>query len=89
MQSRPLHEVLCSVLVVSDLFTEHSQWHWLLDTSLELGKSHPAEDDILRQYVVLSQCKACSVLQPVSLFFAHSAHICVLRQPSDPSDGLL
>lgn len=62
--SRPLHEVLCSVLAVSDLFTEQSQWQWLLQTCLELTKSQPVEDDILQQYVILGQCKACAVLQP-------------------------
>lgn len=64
VQSRPLHEALCAVLSVSDLFTEQSQWQWLLQTSLDLGRSQPAEDEILHQYIVLSQCKACAVLQP-------------------------
>ncbi|XP_063237175.1 huntingtin isoform X2 [Bacillus rossius redtenbacheri] len=59
---RLLNEAMCSVLSISDLFTERAQFQWMLDTCLELSRSHPPEDEILHQYLVLGACKAAAVL---------------------------
>ncbi|XP_075211811.1 huntingtin isoform X2 [Lycorma delicatula] len=57
-----LLEIVRSTLCVSDLFFERSHFSWMLDTCLELSHSHPQEDEIMHQYLVLAVCKAASVL---------------------------
>uniref|UniRef100_A0A7R9JP93 (California timema) hypothetical protein n=2 Tax=Timema TaxID=61471 RepID=A0A7R9JP93_TIMCA len=59
---RLVKEAITSVLSISDLFTERAQFQWMLETFLELSRSHPSEDEILHQYLVLGCCKAASVL---------------------------
>lgn len=63
---RILYEVVKSLLVISDLFTDKSQFVWMLDVCLNLSKTHNSEDEILQQYLVIGMCKAVSVLTPVS-----------------------
>ncbi|GAB6024871.1 hypothetical protein CHUAL_009985 [Chamberlinius hualienensis] len=55
-------EAVRSVVMLSDIFTEKSQFEWMLDTLLDLYHTHPAEDEILIQYLGLGICKAVAVL---------------------------
>ncbi|XP_055988635.1 huntingtin isoform X2 [Sorex fumeus] len=57
-----ISEVVRSLLVVSDLFTERSQFEMMYVTLMELRRAHPAEDEILLQYLVPATCKAAAVL---------------------------
>ncbi|XP_042638571.1 huntingtin [Orycteropus afer afer] len=57
-----ISEVVRSLLVVSDLFTERSQFEMMYATLTELRKVHPSEDEILVQYLVPAMCKAAAVL---------------------------
>ena len=54
------------LLVVSDLFTERSQFETMYLTLTELRKAHPSEDEVLLQYLVPATCKAAAVLGMVS-----------------------
>ncbi|KAJ8686955.1 hypothetical protein QAD02_022749, partial [Eretmocerus hayati] len=60
-----LHEVVASVLHVSELFVERAQFQWMLDACMELWKAHPVEDEALRKHLVLCICKAAAVLSPL------------------------
>ena len=53
---------LPQVLLISDIFTERSQFEWMYETLLELNKIHPVEDEVVTQYVIPGICKAASVL---------------------------
>ncbi|XP_023685417.2 huntingtin isoform X3 [Paramormyrops kingsleyae] len=57
-----ISEVVRSLLAVSDLFTERNQFEMMYNTLTELQKVHPAEDEILNQYLVPAICKAAAVL---------------------------
>ncbi|MBN3316754.1 HD protein, partial [Atractosteus spatula] len=57
-----ISEVVRSLLAVSDLFTERNQFEMMFSTLTELQKVHPAEDEILNQYLVPAICKAAAVL---------------------------
>ncbi|ELK32964.1 Huntingtin [Myotis davidii] len=57
-----ISEVVRSLLVVSDLFTERSQFEMMYQTLTELRRAHPPEDEILLQYLVPATCKAAAVL---------------------------
>ncbi|XP_054855013.1 huntingtin isoform X2 [Eublepharis macularius] len=57
-----ISEVVRSLLAVSDLFTERNQFEMMYTTLTELRKMHPAEDEILVQYLVPATCKAAAVL---------------------------
>ncbi|KAI1887694.1 hypothetical protein AGOR_G00192950 [Albula goreensis] len=57
-----ISEVVRSLLAVSDLFTERNQFEMMYHTLTELQKVHPAEDEILNQYLVPAICKAAAVL---------------------------
>lgn len=60
--------VLCpQLLVVSDLFTERTQFEMMYSALTELRRVHPAEDEILTQYLVPATCKAAAVLGMVSV----------------------
>lgn len=52
--------------MVSDLFTERSQFEMMYQTLTELRRAHPPEDEILLQYLVPATCKAAAVLGMVS-----------------------
>lgn len=62
----PLPVMCPQLLVVSDLFTERSQFEMMYMTLTELRRAHPAEDEILLQYLVPATCKAAAVLGMVS-----------------------
>ncbi|XP_013013172.2 huntingtin isoform X3 [Cavia porcellus] len=57
-----ISEVVRSLLVVSDLFTERNQFEMMYSTLTELRRVHPSEDEILIQYLVPATCKAAAVL---------------------------
>ncbi|KAM8940376.1 huntingtin isoform 2-T2 [Pelodytes ibericus] len=57
-----ISEVVRSLLAVSDLFTERNQFEMMYTSLTELQKHHPAEDEILNQYLVPAICKAAAVL---------------------------
>jgi huntingtin len=59
-------EVVRSVLMLSDVFTERSQYEWMLHKFLELSRSHPTEDELMHQLLTLGVCKAVALLAPVS-----------------------
>ena len=53
--------------MLSDLFTERPQYDWLLKVLLGLLQSHPLEDELISQYLVIGVCKAAAVLGVVSM----------------------
>lgn len=65
---RMLHEAIRSTVIISDLFTDKSQFSWMLDVFLELSKIHAVEDELLHQYLIVGICKAVGVLTPVSCY---------------------
>lgn len=60
-----LHEVVRSLLVVSELFSERSQFQWMLEVCLELWKVHSIEDEMIRRHLIVAVCKASAVLTPL------------------------
>jgi hypothetical protein len=62
--------------VVSDLFTERTQFEMMYLTLTELRRVHPLEDEILVQYLVPAICKAAAVLGMVSESGASFKDIC-------------
>ncbi|GFT39474.1 huntingtin [Nephila pilipes] len=57
-----LTEVTKSVVALSDIFMEKTQFEWMLDTFLEVQIIHPAEDEVIAQYLIFGICKAVAVL---------------------------
>lgn len=57
-----LTETVRSVLVLSDLFSESSQYQWMLDHFYEIQKTHPFEDEMLSNLLRIGICKAISIL---------------------------
>lgn len=79
----PPVQMLClQLLVVSDLFTERSQFEMMYQTLTELRRVHPSEDEILLQYLVPATCKAAAVLGMVS-----GRALCVARGGSISRQG--
>lgn len=60
-----LTEIVKSILAISELFLERSQYQWMLDVCLEVSRIHPTENAILHQYLAISVCKAAAVLTPL------------------------
>ncbi|XP_032690213.1 huntingtin isoform X2 [Odontomachus brunneus] len=60
-----LTEIIKSILAISELFLERSQYQWMLDVCLEVSRTHPMENAILHQYLAISICKAAAVLTPL------------------------
>jgi len=60
-----LTEIIKSILAISELFLERSQYQWMLDICLEISRIHPMENAILHQYLTVSICKAAAVLTPL------------------------
>jgi hypothetical protein len=55
--------VFCvQVVVLSDVFTDKSQFDWMLTTLLDIHKSHPGEDELVIQYLIVGVCKAAAVV---------------------------
>ncbi|XP_060528068.1 huntingtin [Cylas formicarius] len=61
---RMLHETVRSIVFISDLFTDVTQFKWMQDTFLTLVKTHSVEDELLHQYLILGICKSVGVLNP-------------------------
>ena len=49
-------------VLLSDVFTDRSQFDWMLSVLLDVQKTHPAEDELVSHYVVLGLCKAGSIV---------------------------
>lgn len=62
---RVLHDAVRSIVIISDLFVDKTQYSWMLDYFLELSKIHAAEDELLHKYLMVGICKSVAVLNPV------------------------
>ena len=62
-----LTETVRSMLALSDLFCEHSQFRWMFDHFNEIQKTHPIEDEMLTNLLRIGICKAIAVLGKYSL----------------------
>ena len=51
-----------AMLMISDIFTQETQFVWMLGTLSDLYKVHPAEDELLMELLVLGISKAVSVV---------------------------
>jgi len=52
--------------MLSDVFTDKTQFEWMLSTFLSVYRSHPTEDELTMQYLVVGVCKAAAVIGVVS-----------------------
>ncbi|XP_066585967.1 huntingtin isoform X2 [Prorops nasuta] len=62
-----LVEVVKSMLGISELFIERSQYQWMLEVCLEIFKTCPLESNVIHQYLAISVCKAAAVLTPLDV----------------------
>uniref|UniRef100_UPI00358E7878 huntingtin isoform X3 n=1 Tax=Myxine glutinosa TaxID=7769 RepID=UPI00358E7878 len=62
LPSNLVSEIVKSLLIVSDLFSERNQYQTMYMVLMELIKVHPQEDEIMAQYSVPAVCKAAAVL---------------------------
>ncbi|XP_071090376.1 huntingtin-like isoform X1 [Haliotis cracherodii] len=64
--SRPplmlINAVVESIVCLSDLFMEREQFELMLDTLLDVHKTHPSEDELVTQYLNVGICKAVAVV---------------------------
>ena len=44
------------------MFVERDQYEWMLNVLLETQKIHPAEDEMINQYLNVGICKAAAVV---------------------------
>ena len=58
------------MVCLSDLFMEREQFEFMLDTLLDVVRVHPAEDELVNQYLVVGLAKATAVVGVVSLLFS-------------------
>ncbi|XP_052100645.1 huntingtin-like [Mytilus californianus] len=56
------NEVIKSVVCLSDVYVERDQYDWMLNILLETQKIHPAEDEMINQYINVGLCKAAAVV---------------------------
>ena len=54
--------VSLQVLALSDIFTERQQFMWMLDALMEVYRTHPTEDELVTQYLVVGICKAAAIV---------------------------
>ena len=52
--------------MLSDVFTDKAQFEWMLSVFLNIHRSHPAEDELSMQYLIVGVCKAAAVVGLVS-----------------------
>ena len=68
-QSEPpvqtLLEIVNSLVVISDLFTEVTQFAWLLESGFDLWKKYSKSDETVCAYLIVIICKAASVFVPL------------------------
>ena len=57
-----LTETVRSMLALSDLFTEKSQFQWMFDHFNAIQKIHPIEDEMLTNLLRIGLCKCISIL---------------------------
>ncbi|XP_005093645.2 huntingtin [Aplysia californica] len=57
-----LNSVVKSMVSLSDLFVEREQFEFMQDILLDLLKGHPAEDELVTQYLVVGLCKSTAVV---------------------------
>ncbi|EEC18041.1 huntingtons disease protein huntingtin, putative [Ixodes scapularis] len=57
-----LTETIRSVVMLSDIFMESSQFDWMLSLFMDMYRHHPSEDEVLAQYLVLGIAKAAAVV---------------------------
>lgn len=62
------------VVVLSDVFTDKSQFDWMLTTLLDIYKSHPGEDELVTQYLIVGICKAAAVVGVVRNYIINYMH---------------
>ena len=63
---------LClQIVCLSDLFMEREQFEFMLDILLGVSKSHPTEDELVNQYLVVGLAKATAVVGAVSILSDH------------------
>lgn len=55
--------------MLSDVFTDKSQFEWMLTMLLDIYKSHPGEDELVTQYLIVGVCKAAAVVGMVCINF--------------------
>ena len=48
--------------MLSDVFTEKTQFDWMHEVLWELIRSHPSEDELVMQYAVMGLCKSGAVV---------------------------
>lgn len=56
-----LTEAIRSVIQLSDIFTERSQFEWMLEVLSDLHRNHPQEDDIMYSYLTIGIFKSAAV----------------------------
>ena len=64
-QDTPLTVLTASVramIMISDIFTQDSQWSWMLGALSDLYKVHPAEDELMTGLLLLGISKAVAVI---------------------------
>ena len=54
------------MVCLSDLFMEREQFEFMLDTLLDVVRVHPAEDELVNQYLTVGLAKATAVVGVVS-----------------------
>jgi len=57
-----LTEAVRSLVILSDLFYEESQFEWMLLKLNDIQRNHPIEDEIMHSVIRIGICKALSVL---------------------------
>ena len=52
--------------MLSDVFTDKAQFEWMLSVFLNIYRSHPIEDELTMQYLIVGICKAAAIVGLVS-----------------------
>ncbi|RXG51472.1 Huntingtin [Armadillidium vulgare] len=60
--SSVIAEVVKSMSILCDLFTASAHHKWILETLVPLHSTHPVEDHITFQYIIIATCKALATL---------------------------
>jgi len=53
-------------MMLSDVFTDKAQFEWMLSMFLNIHQSHPPDDELTMQYIVVGICKSAAVVGLVS-----------------------
>ena len=60
--------------MLSDLFIEKSQYEWMLETLLDVYRTHPVEDELVVQYIIVGVCKAAAITGMVCIIYITHTH---------------